>query len=55
MAVGDGIDVDETINDGTYDIKYIAYEPVAVTRDNMDETVIEDGFFTAEQIYKNAD
>lgn len=55
MAIGKDINVDETINDGTFEIKYIAFEPVAVTKDNIDETVIEDGFFTAEQIYKNTD
>ncbi len=53
MANGEDIDVDETINDGTYDIRYIAYAPVIVTEDNILETVVEDGYFTKEQIFEN--
>ncbi len=54
MARGEDINVDTTINDGTFDIKYVAYEPVAVNIDNLEDTVIKDGFFTFEQIYKES-
>lgn len=41
------------ISDGTYDVKYIEYTPIAVTKDNIEETVIQDGVYTKEQVYKN--
>lgn len=41
------------ISDGTNDVKYIEYTPLAVTKDNIDYTVIEDGVYTKEQVYKN--
>ena len=39
------------ISDGTYDINYVVFEPEEVTRENMYDTVIEDGFYTVEQVY----
>jgi D-xylose transport system substrate-binding protein len=39
-----------TINNGTNDIPYIALTPIAVTKDNVADTVIEDGFRTWEEI-----
>lgn len=41
------------INDGTYDVKYIEYTPIAVTKENMIYTVINDGVYTKDQVYKN--
>lgn len=54
LAQGDEIKTTNTINDGTFDINYIAYMPVSVTEENLLETVIRDGFFTREQIYTNS-
>lgn len=53
MASGQDIGEFKTMSDGTYDIKYLYYEPIAVTKDNMYETVIQDGFYTVEQVYVN--
>lgn len=53
MAQGEAIGSRETINDGTYDIPYIVYEPITVTEDNIMDTVIKDGFYTVEQVYMN--
>ncbi len=39
-----------TINNGTNDIPFIALTPVGVTKDNIAETVIADGFRTWEEI-----
>ena len=39
-------DVTETIFDGTYDVPYFYIEPIAVNKDNIDETIIESGFHT---------
>ena len=38
------------INNGEADIPYIALTPIAVTKDNIAETVIEDGFRTWDEI-----
>jgi D-xylose transport system substrate-binding protein len=39
-----------TINNGENDLPYIALAPIAVTKDNVADTVIEDGFRTWEEI-----
>jgi D-xylose transport system substrate-binding protein len=39
-----------SINNGETDLPYIALEPIAVTKDNVAETVIEDGFRTWDEI-----
>ena len=31
----------------------IVYEPITVTKDNIMDTVIKDGFYTVEQVYMN--
>lgn len=46
-------DVTDTINDGTYDVPYIYLEPIAVTKDNIDETVIDSGFHLKDDVYLN--
>jgi D-xylose transport system substrate-binding protein len=40
----------QSINNGEADIPYIALTPIAVTKDNVAETVIEDGFRTWDEI-----
>jgi D-xylose transport system substrate-binding protein len=39
-----------TINNGTNDVPFVALEPIGVTKDNVAETVIADGFRTWEEI-----
>ena len=46
---------EETISDGQYEIPYYPLEPEAVTRDNMDEVIIEGGFHQREDVYLNVD
>ncbi len=48
----EGDDV-STINDGTYDIPYIGLTPIAVTKENLDEVIIESGFHLKEDVYLN--
>lgn len=43
-----------TINDGKYDIPYIGLNPIAVTKDNMDEVIIGSGFHLKEDVYLNS-
>lgn len=53
LAKGEPIDVTETINDGKWDIPYLAVEPIAVTIDNIDEVIIESGYHSREDVYMN--
>ncbi len=53
MTLGEDIGSRDTIFDGTYNIPYIVYMPKTVTRDNIIETVINDGFYTIEQVFMN--
>ena len=54
LARGEDIEVQETINDGKYDIPFVAIEPIAVTIDNIDEVIIDGGFHTHEEVYLNS-
>lgn len=52
LAKGDRLECD-TINDGTYDIPYIALEPTMVNKRNIDAVIIEGGFHLKEDVYLN--
>lgn len=43
----------ETINDGSEEIPYYKIDPVAVTKENIDEVIIESGFHSREDVYLN--
>lgn len=47
------IQVQDTIFDGKTDIPYYSIEPVAVTKENMDDTIIKSGFHLREDVYLN--
>lgn len=53
MANGEDYGQFDKVSDGTYEINYLYYMPIAVTKENMYETVIKDGFYTVEQVYVN--
>ena len=42
-------------NGSGVDIPYFVEEPIAVFRENMDETIIRDGFHSAEDVYRTVD
>ena len=48
-------DMTDTMSDGSYDIPAKVLEPVAVTRDNMDEVIIDGGFHRRDEVYLNTD
>lgn len=50
-AVGEVIDYDKMIDNGFQGVPTIVTEIVLVTKDNIDETVIADGFHTEEAVY----
>ena len=41
------------IQNGDYEVPYIAFPPQAVTRDNMDQVIIDSGFHLKEDVYLN--
>ena len=55
IALGEGREVEtqETIDDGSYLVPYVALEPVSVYRYNMDEVIIGSGFHLKEDVYLN--
>jgi len=53
MANGQELNVNDTINDGKYDVPYFMIQPIAVTIDNMQSTIIKDSFHRMEDIYIN--
>ena len=55
MAKGEDIGDCDVIGDGKYIVNYIAYEPIAVTEENIVDIVIKGGFYTIEQVYANID
>ena len=52
LVNGEEIASQGTINDGTYEVPYIFIEVTAVTKDNIDNTVIKDGFHLYEDVYQ---
>ena len=42
-----------TIDNGKKEIPYVKLEPIKVTRENMDETIISSGFHMKEEVYLN--
>lgn len=53
MANGKEIEYVDTIDDGKNLVPCIQYAPILVTKENMVETVIQDGFHTMEEVYRN--
>lgn len=47
--------VTEDVNDGTYDIPSRVLKPTAVTRENIDEVIIDGGFHRRDEVYLNAE
>lgn len=44
--------VEKSIFDGTYNVPYYVLEPIVVDKNNIDDTVIKDGFHLREEIYQ---
>lgn len=47
------VETDETLYNGLHDVPYIKIDVIPVTRDNLDTTVIKDGFHLKEDVYRN--
>lgn len=55
LVNGEKITSQDTINDGTYEVPYIFIDVEAVTKDNIDDTVIKDSFHLYEDVYQTGD
>lgn len=53
LAAGQALETKMTLSDGTHDVPYVALSVFAVTDDNLDETVIADGFHLKEEVYEH--
>lgn len=53
MAGGQELFVLDKINDGKYEVPYLMVQPIPVTIDNMEDTIIRDSFHRMEDIYIN--
>lgn len=54
LARGEEISTDRTIDNGYAAVPYLAIEPIAVEAENIDATVIADGFHRRDDVYLNA-
>jgi D-xylose transport system substrate-binding protein len=52
LARGAPVNVASTVFNGKKDVPSMLLESVAVTRENMEETVIQDGFHTHQEVYE---
>lgn len=53
LAKGERIQTDSTIDDGSHQVPYVRLEPILVTQDLLESTVIRDGFHASSEIYRN--
>lgn len=53
LAKGEEIETDSKVNNEKIDVPSILLDPIAVNKDNIDDTIIADGFHTKEDVYKN--
>jgi D-xylose transport system substrate-binding protein len=52
LAKGEKPVTDKTVNNGRVDVPFIYLEPIAVDKDNVDATVIKDGYQQRDAVYK---
>ncbi|GAA0300460.1 simple sugar transport system substrate-binding protein/D-xylose transport system substrate-binding protein [Gracilibacillus halotolerans] len=50
-ANGESISTETNIDNGKINVPATLLEPIIVTKDNIDETIIKDGYLTSEEIY----
>lgn len=55
LAEGKEIDGEKTIDDGTYQVPYWMIDVIAVTKENIDDTVIKDSFHLKEDVYRQGE
>jgi len=53
LVLGEELGATSMMNDGSYNVPYIALETVAVTAKNLEEVIINSGFHLKEDVYLN--
>ncbi|MFT9497653.1 sugar ABC transporter substrate-binding protein [Anaerosolibacter sp.] len=53
LAKGEPLELKNTIYDGKYNIPYFMLIPIAVDKNNIDDTIIKDGFHMRNEVYRN--
>lgn len=53
MVTGETIVADRKVNNGKLEIPSLLLRPIAVDKNNMDETIIADGFHSRDEVYRN--
>ncbi|MEH7251332.1 D-xylose ABC transporter substrate-binding protein [Neobacillus niacini] len=53
MAKGETIQTDRKVNNGKLEIPSLLLSPIAVDKNNMDETIIADGFHIKDEVYSD--
>lgn len=53
LAKGESVETNSTVNNDKIDVPSILLDPVAVNKDNIDDTIIADGFHSKEDVYRN--
>lgn len=53
LAKGEKVKTEATIDDGAGKVPYVRLEPILVTKELLDSTVIKDGFHSREDVYRN--
>jgi D-xylose transport system substrate-binding protein len=51
LARNENIQSNGKVNNGTKDVSAVLLAPIAVTKDNLDATVIADGFHSRNDVY----
>jgi D-xylose transport system substrate-binding protein len=52
LGKSEALKVDKRISDGKYQVPYYVLDPIAVNKENIDDTVIRDGFHLKEEVYR---
>ena len=53
LALGKSISSEQTIDDGEFNVPFIMFDPILVNTDNMVTEIIDDGFHTLDEVYRN--
>jgi D-xylose transport system substrate-binding protein len=53
LARGESLNAPDKINNGKIDVPSILQEPQAVDKDNLDSTIVKDGYHKCEDVYKD--
>jgi len=53
VAKGEDIETNQTVSNGKIDVPSVLLDPIAVTKENVLDTVIKDGYHKLEDVYQN--